>query len=215
MRNARGFTLLEMLVALVVFAMLSLGGYQMLRALVNTASVSRAHSQQLAAVERIFALMGADFHQATLTTLRDVGKQGVAGQEGWLGSDQGGVSLIRLGWANIDARERRSSVLRVGYLVNAKGTLIRQFYRHLNPLSGQPIEKQPLLKHVKALQFRFYLGNSGWQTSWHRNDQLPKAIEVSFKLAGIGLLRRVFLLVPGHVDPVVLKRAQEDESSDD
>lgn len=210
--KSRGFTLLEMLVALVVFAMLGLGAYQMLRGLSNTVSVSHQHSDRLAALERTFALMGADFRQATLIKLRDAGRQGVAGQQGWLSSDQGGISLIRVGWKNIEAVEKRSGVLRVGYLVT-HGDLIRQFYRHLNPLPGQKIQKQILLKGVKGLEFRFYLNNQGWKTRWHRYDQLPKAIEVRFHLNGVGELRRVYLLPPYYHKVEALKQAQEDESS--
>ncbi|MFM2480595.1 type II secretion system minor pseudopilin GspJ [Celerinatantimonas sp. YJH-8] len=207
-----GFTLLEMLIALVVFAMLSLGGYQMLRGLTNTALVSRRHSDQLAALERTFALMGADFHQATMLSLRGMKLQGVAGGPGWLGSDQGGISLIRLGWKNVQAKEQRSGVLRVGYIVE-DGVLIRQFYRHLNPVSGQLPQQQRLLTDVSQLQFRFFEKGGGWLTRWHRNDQLPQAIEVTFSIKGVGKLRRSFLLTPDYQAVEKMMQAQEDETS--
>ncbi|MFM2475873.1 type II secretion system minor pseudopilin GspJ [Celerinatantimonas sp. MCCC 1A17872] len=210
MRRQVGFTLLEMLVALAVFAMLSLGGYQMLRGLSLTSSLSSEHSQQMAALERTFALMGADFRQAVFTQLRGVSGKGVAGGAHWLGSEQGGVSLARIGWRNIDAKEQRSEVLRVGYLVDDDGHLIRQFYRHLNPGAKQKPIRQKLLAHVEHLSFRFYLKDSGWQTSWHRNDQLPMAIEVEFQLPSLGWLRRVFLLSPGPQKEQLVQRAQED-----
>ncbi|CAG9298378.1 type II secretion system minor pseudopilin GspJ [Celerinatantimonas diazotrophica] len=210
MRKLAGFTLLEMLVALAVFAMLSLGGYQMLHGLSLSTSVSSKRSQQMAALERTFALMGADFRQAVFTKLRGVKGEGVAGGAHWLGSAQGGVSLARIGWRNIDAKEQRSEVLRVGYLVDNKGYLIRQFYRHLNPSAQQQPIRQKLLAKVRHLSFRFYLKGRGWQTSWHRNDQLPMAIEVEFKLSSLGWLRRIFLLPPGPQNEQLVQRAQED-----
>lgn len=210
MRKLAGFTLLEMLVALAVFAMLSLGGYQMLHGLSLSASTSSKHSQQMAALERTFALMGADFRQAVFTKLRGVKGQGVAGGAHWLGSEQGGISLVRIGWRNIGAKELRSQVLRVGYLVDREGNLIRQFYRHLNPSAQQQPIRQKLLSNVQHLSFRFYLKDRGWQTIWHRDDQLPMAIEIEFKLPSLGRLRRVFLLAPGAQNEQLVRRAQED-----
>lgn len=210
MRKLAGFTLLEMLVALAVFAMLSLGGYQMLHGLSLSASTSSKHSQQMAALERTFALMGADFRQAVFTKLRGVKGQGVAGGAHWLGSEQGGISLVRIGWRNIGAKELRSQVLRVGYLVDREGDLIRQFYRHLNPSAQQQPIRQKLLSNVQHLSFRFYLKDRGWQTIWHRDDQLPMAIEIEFKLPSLGRLRRVFLLAPGAQNEQLVRRAQED-----
>lgn len=210
MRKLAGFTLLEMLVALAVFAMLSLGGYQMLHGLSLSASTSSKHSQQMAALERTFALMGADFRQAVFTKLRGVKGQGVAGGAHWLGSEQGGISLVRIGWRNIGAKELRSQVLRVGYLVDREGDLIRQFYRHLNPSAQQQPIRQKLLSNVQHLSFRFYLKERGWQTIWHRDDQLPMAIEIEFKLPSLGRLRRVFLLAPGAQNEQLVRRAQED-----
>lgn len=210
----RGFTLLEMMIALVVFAMLSLAGYQMLAGLSRTGEVSQSHSEELAALQRTFSLMAADFRQATMSPLRGMKLQGVAGEQGWLGSDQGGVSLIRTGWKNIQATEARGGVLRVGYRVDG-GELIRQFYRYLNPLGQKPPQQQVLLKGVEELRFRFYEKGGGWQTRWHRNDQMPQAVEVTFKLAGWGGLRRVFLLPPEYQPVETTIQAQEDEAATD
>lgn len=195
--RARGFTLLEMMIAIAIFAALSFGAYQMLDGLVNSAEVTDHQSAKFTALERTFALMGADFRQNVVTPLRGTSQVGIAGGLNWLGSEYAGVSLIRQGVFNLQAQEKRSQLMRVGYKVNAQGQLIRQFYRHLNPRGASSPIQQVLLTGVNQFRLRFFMDKQGWQTSWHRHDIQPKAIEATLKLSAFGTFRRVFLLPPG------------------
>jgi len=72
-RNRNGFTLVEMMVALFIFAMLSVAGVIMLRSAVDSDEVTAENLGQMAEMQRFVSLMEADLSQALPRTARDEG----------------------------------------------------------------------------------------------------------------------------------------------
>lgn len=69
--SSRGFTLLEVLIAIAIFALLGLGSYRMLHSVLNTDEATRRHELQLREVVRAFAALEQDLAQVGARPVRD------------------------------------------------------------------------------------------------------------------------------------------------
>ncbi len=72
MRAVRGFTLLELLIAIAIFALLGLGTYRMLDSVLQTDKVTRAHELQLRELVRALAAFERDVLQVQATREADM-----------------------------------------------------------------------------------------------------------------------------------------------
>lgn len=192
---AGGFTLIEVMVALLVMASLSLGAYQVLQGVMRNDEVMRDRSERLATLQRVFNVMERDFSQMAERSTRDNGETSTAlittGQF-QLQSDDWAVAFVRNGWLNPSGMLPRSQLQRVAYRLR-NNTLERLSYNYLDPSVGSEPTVTPLLEKVSAFRLRFY--NSGqWVSSWTRPPVLPKGIEVQLSLDDYGDIRRVFVI---------------------
>ena len=94
----RGFTLLEVLIAIAIFALLGLGSYRMLHSVLNTDEATRQHELQLREVVRAFAVLEQDVAQVGARPVRD----GFAELRPALLGEVEPVAMefTRLGWRN-------------------------------------------------------------------------------------------------------------------
>lgn len=196
-----GFTLLEVLLALVIFAMLSLSAYAVLQGVIRNDEVSRAKITRLSELQRAFATLSRDFTQALPRPVRINGEastilfQSVRFQ---LSSDDGSVMFVRAGWLNPGGELRRSELQRVGYRLHQQ-TLERLSYLYPDAVTGTEPTAAPLLSKVTAFSLRYYR-NGEWLTQWNTPDELPAAVEISLTLDDYGTIRRRFLLTSSDTD---------------
>ncbi len=99
-----GFTLIEVLVAIAIFASLSVGAYQVLNQVQRSNEISAERTARLAELQRAMVIMDADFRQMALRQFRTDGEapseQILQWKESLLDSDQHGLLFVRLGWHN-------------------------------------------------------------------------------------------------------------------
>ena len=108
-----GFTLVEMLIALVIFAIIAGGALMLLQFSVDAEAASRTKTQQIASTRRFLAVWNADLAQAVPRPARDVGGAEGAALEAPTGASDGVIlRLTRGGWSNFDGAPR-PSLLRV------------------------------------------------------------------------------------------------------
>ena len=97
MRQCRGFTLLELLIAIAIFALLGLGTYRMLDSVLQTDKVTRAHEAQLRELVRAMAVFERDLLQVLARPVRDpFGEVRAALLAD--SAEGGGIELTRAGW---------------------------------------------------------------------------------------------------------------------
>lgn len=188
-----GFTLVEMLIALALFALIAGGGLALLRFSVDAEAASRTRTDQLAATRRFLAVWNADLAQAVPRPARDEAGGAHAALEAPTGDPDGVIlRLTRGGWSNFDGAPR-SSLQRVEYRWKG-GKLARAGFPFLDGARGDAAT--PLADAPAAPVLRFRTADGVWRERWEpqRAAELPVAIELVLARAGGPPLRVVALV---------------------
>ena len=194
-RQQAAFTLLEVLLALVIFASLSLGAYQVLQGVMANDALTKVKGERLADLQRVFSLLERDFSQMVARPMRLNGESSkvvIQAARFQMESDDWSIAFVRAGWFNPGAQLPRSQLQQVGYRLR-EGQLERLSYLYVDPVIGTEPAVTPLLDKVKGFSLRFYSG-SVWLNEWSNSQKLPNAIEVTVELEDFGAIRRLFLV---------------------
>lgn len=195
-----GFTLLELLVAMGIFALLAAMGYGGLNNVMTARQITTQHADRLSQLQMTFLWLGRDIEQTVDRPIRD---EYAVEQPAMLGVETGRyqLELTRTGWRN-PAERARSNLQRVAYGLR-DGNLIRVYWAVLDRAQdSQPLESV-LLDGVEKLELRFLSDTGQWQDSWP-SSQLgqaisstpPRAVEVTLETKAEGRITRLFR-VPG------------------
>lgn len=199
--RAPGFTLLEILVAIVVLAVLAALAYGGLISVLDTRDYTEARMHRLAAIQLAYLQMERDLQQAVPRSIRDELGSPVAALRGGAGNDVL-VAETRGGRAN-PAGLARSSLERIAWRLR-KHTLERVSWNVLDRAQGDRPEVAKVLPDVDSAKLRFLDAQSVWQPSWPPPQfqgqplkaPLPRAVEVVLVLKDLGRIRWLFRL-PG------------------
>ncbi|WP_439888967.1 type II secretion system minor pseudopilin GspJ [Pseudomonas sp. MBLB4123] len=199
MRRVRGFTLLELLIAIAIFALLGLATYRMLDSVLRTDSATREHELQLRELVRAMAAFERDLLQVIARPVRDpFGDPRPA----LFGEEQGGavVELSRAGWRNPLGRTR-AGVQRVRWQLSGEQWQ-RRYWNVLDQAQDSQPQIQQALQGVTRLRLRYLDGAGTWRDSWPPQDGrseevltlLPQAVELILEHRRYGELRRLLRL---------------------
>lgn len=199
--KAAGFTLVEMLVAMVVFALIAAAGVGVMAYAADNQDVVRGRMDRLGEFQRARALLKADLSQAALRRVR--GRDGTAALDAFIGSTdshpmaQAGTiplfALTRRGWENPD-REPRASLQHVEYRL-VDGQLERSVRGALD--GAEPGEPQVLLTGVRSAAIGYHQ-RGHWNRGWPGGvAEMPDALRLELQLDGLGRVDQWFLL-PGN-----------------
>jgi len=193
--RARGFSLIELLVALAAFAALAAAAYGGLAQIAATRGALAKQQDRFAAAVRAVSMLERDLRQAISRPVRG------RGSDNYLPALSGSgdrIELTRLGFANPLA-EPRSNLERVAYAVDAR-QLMRGRYAALDRAPDALPAATAVLDGAQSLSFR-YLGSDGaWRSTWPPSEAppnmqtielLPRAIEFRIATSDLGELRRV------------------------
>lgn len=188
-----GFTLLELLVSLAVFAILSALAYGGLMSVTKNYEITRDYWQQLGQWQRGFFLIERDFLQIVPRLSRNSFGTVEAPLLRKVGDSQL-ISFSRAGLSN-PAEIARGEVVRVAYTLEEE-KLLRQVWYYPDRVYVEPQSQQVLLDQVEAAEIRFLDQDDDWQDTWGETDPLPlpKAIELTVTLKNVGEVRRLWVI---------------------
>ncbi|MFD1611580.1 type II secretion system minor pseudopilin GspJ [Sphingomonas tabacisoli] len=166
-----GFTLVEMMVALLIFGMIAAAGVGLLRISVDAQAATKTRLDALAGERRVEALIASDAAQAVPRVTRNAAGDRVQAFEG----AAGGFTLVRAGVDPLDD-SARPALQKVGYAVE-EGRLVRRTWPMLD--GAEPNAPAVLVDRVASVTLR-YRSKDGWREVWDpiRPDLLPRAIEM-------------------------------------
>lgn len=196
-RPSHGFTLIEMLTALLIMALLAVAGYRGLNAVLQSRTAVAQETRKWQQLMFLFSQMEQDVAQALRRPVRD-GSGHV--QPEWLGlgttagPDDAQLAFTRAGTA--DEGEARQAPQRVGYRLD-RDTIQLLRWPALDQPREPKVRRYPLLSGVREFNLRYLTGTGNWLTAWPPTGQvdgLPAALEVGITLESGEAVTRIFAL---------------------
>lgn len=191
----KGFTLLEVLIAIAIFSVVSLASFTIFDTVLRGDENSKIRSERQNELQRAFLLMERDFIQIAKRTMRVNGEAPSnnflkTSDDSFLANEQA-IAFVRNGWTNPGLLLPRGDMQSVAYRL-VDNTLERLHYNFVDAVVGQAPRIRPLITQVTRLAFKFYDGNE-WQKKWS-GQSLPQAIAIEIDTQDYGLIRRQFLV---------------------
>jgi general secretion pathway protein J len=206
----RGFTLLEVLVAMSIFAVIGLGANQMLRTMIDTHERTEAVARSSGQMNRALLMIERDVSQLVLRPVRD--EYGEVMPALMANTGVYPLEFTRSGWNN-PALLPRSSMQRVAYELTVDGKLTRHTWLVLDRAEDSEPVSQTLLTDVE--DFRVNLQHeSGVTDTWPSVDatsELPLSVEVVIAIEERGEISRLFALVS---EPKPVRESERDGNRD-
>jgi general secretion pathway protein J len=186
-----GFTLLEVLIAMTIFAIMSVMAYSGLRILLDAKASTSVKSEQLAELQMTLYLLNEDLLQTVPRAVRDE-----------FGSDEAAFRTAATGdiltftrsvpeWSDTALS---SQLQRVSYRVEqdeAKQTaLYRILWTTLDRTQQSEFRRRKLI-NLEQLKLRYF--DTEWTETWIEG-QPPKALEMTLTVTGFGDVKRVFFI---------------------
>ncbi|GAA4891278.1 type II secretion system minor pseudopilin GspJ [Ferrimonas pelagia] len=212
-RRQRGFTLIEVLLAMVVFAMLGTATAAIMQQVIQSDEISQQSQRRLKDLQLTMNMLERDLGQMIPRASRDAfGELGDALFEhgaNLYNSDGEGIRFTRLGWLNPQGRLPRGSVQQVIYRVQDE-KLQRLYTLYPDPVEGEEPIELDMMDGVLDLKFAFYL-----ESSWERQVDgtvFPNAVAVELELADLGVIRRHIMLPAGYEEGATAEDEDESEN---
>ncbi len=194
----RGFTLLEVLIALGILAFIIAATHQILDVATKTNDASQETIKTLSQLQTTFRMMEQDFSQMTKRQVRnesgDSAGHALLYGRYLLDSQYDGIAFVRDGWSNPMSLLPRSELQAVGYRV-VDDKLERVYRVYVDQLDNAEPRAQVLLDDIEELKFEFRGSKEDWLDKWDL-PSLPRAVAVVITQSDMPPVRKQFL-VPG------------------
>jgi general secretion pathway protein J len=192
-----GFTLLELLVALSIFALISVSLYGSLSSMLDTKEHLEKQSEQLREIQTAFRIIGRDIEQSVDRPIRTAYEQLPAMR--W--AEHPGEFEFTTGGRRNPLLLKRSSLQRVAYRLE-DGELIKDSW----PVLDRDVDSKPfsqvILRGVESFELSFKDDKDTTYRVWPPANiygvtvaPLPKAVQVHLDVENWGRIDRLFLAV--------------------
>lgn len=201
----RGFTLLELIVAIAILAIMAGAAYAGWFNVTRIAQSSERIVERYDSIERTFFWLQEDFEQIVQRDIVDE----LGGKRKSIEVSQAGefvVQVTRGGWSNPAMLQLppRSDLQRVSYILDDESRLLRRYWYHVDRFDANAYRERRLLEDVNSLTFRFLDLRGEWHTAWppesaanntdEEFNELPTAVEATVEVENVGSVNRLFVL---------------------
>ncbi|MCK5720200.1 MAG: type II secretion system minor pseudopilin GspJ [Thiomargarita sp.] len=193
---SKAFTLLELLVAMAIFAIISIMAYTGLNIVLATHYQTEQYATQQKQLAMAFNWLGRDIGQLVARPIRNQ----YGDKQAILQGSSSTLEFTRAGWNN-PAKQKRSNLQRVAYIVEDR-ILWRLYWWVLDRAQDTTPYKVELLTNIDDFAWRYLDEQLVWHQQWlplntiNINQNLlllkPKAIEVSLTIENWGEITRLF-----------------------
>jgi general secretion pathway protein J len=198
----RAFTLIEVLVALAIFGILSALAYGALSQTLLSADMLSQRMDRLQAIQKTVRHLSQDFLQLAPRPVRlELGDSIGPALQNDLRTELG-LELTHGGWSNPVALPR-GTLQRTAYR-QEDDELVRYYWTVLDrTLNNEPIPVT-ILDGVESLRFRYLLDSGDWAEQWPPQSapgplglrQRPRAVEIILTLHDEGEITRIVEIAP-------------------
>lgn len=174
-----GFTLLELMVAIVLFSMISTAAYKLFMSVTRAQETTRSVLDEMDKLQRAEIVLEKDLLQMTRRPVRD--ERGMQ-QPALKAPGPGGtlMEFTRSGWQN-PLKAARSTLQRVAYAVEGN-QLIRYYWPMLDRTPESTRVRQVVMSGVNGMKVRFLNDHRQWVSTWP-SGQNPRSASVAVSAA--------------------------------
>ncbi len=202
-----GFTLLEVIIAMSIFAIISIMAYSGLHSVINSKEHTEKALERLQALQLTMLTLTGDFQQLSSRTGHDA-LRGKLLNLTTLDSDYI-TAFTRSGWRN-PAKQARSTLQRVAYKMD-EDKLIRIYWTHVDRANDDQFVERVLIDNIESIDIRYLDDKNRWQSDWPSAESLasgpangqatgttattlsniPIAVEITLKMYDWGEIKRM------------------------
>lgn len=199
----RGFTLLEILIAMAIFTLIGFASTGLLSTVIDSNGLSGERVEKLQAIQRAMTIIERDIQQIVSRPVRLDGEKNDIVIQGGIGdeSDADSIRFVRAGWLNPQFILPRSTLEPVSYRV-VEQRLERLSGHYVDNAIGFEPRERVVLDDVSDFRVEFFVGDTkdgelDWRESY-TGAVLPRGIAVEIETETFGFIRREFSLVAPH-----------------
>ena len=202
--NASAFTLIEMLVAVLIFGLIAVGAQSTLIAAQDAQDDLRVNGERFIKLQKAITLISRDYRQMSFRRSRDSFGERTPIVRGAGDPEKTEIFLefTRSGWRN-PAQLPRSTLEHVIYRFE-EGQLIRYSTLLLDSATNTPIQKRVMLDGIESMKIEFLKPSAQslpdeWATEWpiggalnqEDSNRAPRGVKITFDMEGLGEVYRV------------------------
>jgi len=189
----KGFTLLEILIAVFIFTIVSALIAMALHSVFTAENSTEKHATRLADLQMALLFITRDLEQAINRPVRNAADS----QEPAFVGQAHSLTLTHGGFTNPDSLLQRSTLQRTHYFVS-QNLLMRETHPALDQTSADNAHYRSLLNTVMQCDFRYFDKDNRAYNSWPPPHQtvsaLPHAVSISLALRQWGQVRQIYVV---------------------
>ena len=187
-----GFTLLEILIALAIFAIMSMMAYAGLGAILDARAATEPRAHLMAQLQSTLYLLNEDLSQFVNRPIRDEFGSIEPAFTGGRGDERLTFTRSVPNWT---ANSAANNLQRVSYRFE-KDAVYRQVWTLPDRTQQTQFRRRKLLD-AQQMTVRYYSTETkSWLPYNGVSGDIPTAIEIGFNLTGLGNIQRLFLIRP-------------------
>ena len=195
-QKSAGFTLLEVMIALAIFALMSVVAYEGLNQVMSARTTLQSTASQWRDLDMFWTRLQNDVQHFSRRPVRNtagIAQAALIGNQVLIGQDDAHLWLTR---NQLNARGELGEPFRLGYRLQ-DGQLQLLVWDVLDAAPRSRPKVYPLFNRVESFKLRYFDRTGSWVNKWQPSsvqDPPPRAIKVELKLQDMGVVERILEL---------------------